>query len=178
MSNQKLVIQKLTHFFLLNGNGRTISQSQLHNTVLVYEHLKDELTHKTFTSYKNIIQQFLGWCLKEKASYQMPQNVVKYLKNKIEEHRWSTSYCRLILTVLNKYVLYEIPEMDKPKYIDIKKHVYKIITNKFDLQSYNDEQLVIIFEYLLTKSNVDDLLLLIIIMAGCGLRFIETRQIT
>lgn len=183
LSSTRINIAGLTHLFLLNANGKKIPRKDLMRADRVAGVLASDLTPRTFASYRNIIRNFLEWCQESLGGRPLlecmqAQHVADYLLAKIKQFRWSSNYSRLVLTVLNKYLLTKIPESDKPQFKAIKKKAYKIITNKFDLQSYNDEQLKKILEHLIRKTNADDLLFLIVVMLGCGLRFAETRQLT
>lgn len=142
----------------------------------VIEKIKDHLCLKTFIRHKNIILKYFNYCLENSYIWASGETVTNYILNGIKEHNWSGKYSRLITTVLNKYILFNA--IEKPKYHTIKRKAYHIIPNKFDGQSFDDDQILKMLTIINQKATNDDLFLLLVIMSGTGLRFIETTQLT
>lgn len=138
--------------------------------------LKGILSRRTFVSHRNILTRFFRHCTSHNRSWRDCETVKDYIYSGISLSNWSAQYTRLITTVLNKYALFDA--IDKPRYYEIKRKAYRVVSNKFDMQSFDDEQIVKMLRIVDGKAANDDLFLLIVVMAATGQRFVETKQLT
>lgn len=165
---------KATYIVLLKANNLEYMEEE--SDEAVQKRLVGILCPKTFIRHKNIILKYFRYCLENDQRWQLNDTVIGYILNGVKTHKWSGKYSRLLTTVLNKYILFNM--LDKPKYYAIKKRAYHVVPNKFDGQSFDDEQIVQMLNLIGQKSTNDDLFLLVVVMSGTGLRFIETTQLT
>lgn len=164
---------KATFIVLLKANNL---EYQNESEEQVMKKLNDHLCPKTFTRHKNIILKYFKYCLEKSYLWASGETVSNYILNGIKKNQWSGKYSRLLTTVLNKYILFNA--IEKPRYNAIKRKAYHVISNKFDGQSFDDDQILEMLKIIDQKSTNDDLFLLLVIMSGTGLRFIETTQLT
>lgn len=167
------------NFLLLKGNdvADQLTNGGLDDAGRVCSALEGILTRRAVINYRTLIVRYLKYCkLNSNIKWDDRQSVTQFLVKGIKENKWSVRYSRMILSVLNKYVLIDCA--NKPRFSEIKKKVFKINTNKFDTQSYSDEQIKMILEKINEKKSNDDLFVLVAFLSGTGLRFEETRQFT
>lgn len=138
--------------------------------------LKGILSRRTFVSHRNILTRFFRHCSSNNRPWRDGDTVKDYIYSGISQSNWSSHYTRLITTVLNKYALFDA--IEKPRYHEIKRKAYRVVSNKFDMQSFDDEQIVKMLRIVDTKAANDDLFLLVVVMAATGQRFVETKQLT
>lgn len=166
-------VERFAHFLLLKNNNIEISD-------LSEEYVKKKLSHllcnKAFINYKNVLINFIKYCKLNKLNLTNRESIKKYISDNIDKKFWSVKYSRLIMTILSKYVLNDYNE--RPRFYEIKRNKFNIVSNRFDTQSYTTEQIIKMLDKLNEKNSNDDLFIAIAVMAGGGLRFEETRQFT
>lgn len=155
---------------LLAGN---VAGDNERNVGVILKKLEPFLSKRTLVNYRNILKRYLAYCYESKYKYSDPAIATQYIRLGIQENKWSVKYAKMITTVLSKYAL----SGNSLKFFEIKKKSYRTVSNKFDTQSFNSKQVMAMLECLALKPENDDLFLLILILDGTGLRFIETTQL-
>lgn len=168
--------KKAVNFLLLKNNLEQFDSNIAEDGDRVEVALRNILTKRALNNYKTILLRYMNFCKEHNLKWKDKGSVENFIAGGIKNLKWSARYSRMILSVLNKYILFDSPT--KPRFFEIKKKCFRIVSNKFDTQSYNDTQIKAMLEKLYEKESNHDLFVLIALMAGTGLRFEETRQFT
>lgn len=145
------------------------------NPTSIANKLRPFLSNRTLRNYKNLLSKYLKYCQENKLTkFHEPSVAIEYIRNGIKTNKWSVRYAKMLTTILSKYVVTGEPL----KFFEIKKKSYNVVPNKFDTQSFSAMQISAMLESIVFKKDYDDLFLLLVVMDGTGLRFVETQQLT
>lgn len=135
---------------------------------------QEKLSTRSEINYINMLKKYLYYCRDKNLNWQDGSSVEQYIIENVKENKWSMKYSKLIHTVLSKYAI----NNNKTKFTEIRKKSYRVVSNRFDNQSFNNKQITSMLEMCLVKESNVDLFILLGLLTGCGLRIVESKQFT
>lgn len=132
-----------------------------------------QLGVKTKYNYQQIIKRYALYCTRELKDPYLESTFVDYLHYITTENKNSKSYTRLNYLVIRNYFLRN--EITVPLFSSLK---LKFTKNKYDLQGLTKDEVLEFLRTFYFRPGFEDVFLMFLVQASCGLRFIETKQLT
>lgn len=133
-----------------------------------------QIDDRTKRNYETMITRYLSFCREQKMNVTSTETAYSFLIRGLTQKSWSKSYVRLYTRVLQKYVLDE-----RLNFGTLMRSVpSNVISNRFDTQCLNKEQVVDFLTRFNAGRTNKDLFLLFSVLNGAGLRFAETKQLS